>query len=83
MMIAIKSEGLFRTFMEFIFVLFLRVCGVSQDIFMLSFFDELLRCYRQCLGRERQGCVLHYWSKFSEFILSYIKWVVADVVGNA
>ena len=55
MMIAIESEGLFRTFMEFIFVLFLRVCGVSQDIFMLSFFDELLRCYRQCLGRERQG----------------------------
>ena len=52
MMIAIESEGLFRTFMEFIFVLFLRVCGVSQDIFMLSFFDKLLRCNRQCLGRE-------------------------------
>ena len=53
MMIAIESEGLFRTFMEFSFVLFLRVCSDSQDIFMLSFFDGLLRCYRQCLGRER------------------------------
>ena len=40
MMIAIESEGLFRTFMEFSFVLFLRVCSVSQDIFMLSFFDK-------------------------------------------
>ena len=84
MMIAIESEGLFRTFMEFIFVLFLRVCGVTQDVFMLSpFFDELLGCYRQCLRRERQGCVLHYWKKFSEFVLSLIKWVVADVIGNA
>ena len=53
MMIAIESEGLFRTFMEFVFVLFLRVCCVSQDVFMLSFFDKLLGCYRQCLGRER------------------------------
>ena len=25
---------------------------------------------------------LHYWRKFSEFVLSLIKWVVADVVGN-
>ena len=83
MMIAIESEGLFRTFMEFVFVLFLRVCRASQDIFMLSFFDGLLRCYRQCLGRERKGCVLHYWSKFSEFVLSLIKWVVADGVVNA
>ena len=66
MMIAIESEGLFRTFMEFSFVLFLRVCSESQDIFMLSFFDKLLRCNRQCLGRERQECVLHYWSKFSD-----------------
>ena len=57
MMIAIESEGLFRTFMEFIFVLFHRVCSDSQDIFMLSFFDKLLRCNRQCLGRERQGSV--------------------------
>ena len=56
MMIAIESEGLFRTFMEFSFVLFQRVCSDSQDIFMLSFFDKLLRCYRQCLGRERQEC---------------------------
>ena len=56
MMIAIESEGLFRTFMEFIFVLFQRVCSDSQDIFLLSFFDKLLRCYRQCLGRERQEC---------------------------
>ena len=55
MMIAIESEGLFRTSMEFSFVLFLRVCSDSQDIFMLSFFDKLLRCYRQCLGRERRG----------------------------
>jgi len=47
MMIAIESEGLFRTFMEFVFVLFLRVCRASQDIFILSFFDGLLRCYRQ------------------------------------
>ena len=68
MMIAIESEGLFRTFMEFIFVLFLRVCSVTQDIFMLSFFDKLLGCYRQCLGRDRQRCVLHYLSKFSEFV---------------
>ena len=56
MMIAIESEGLFRTFMEFVFVLFLRVYSTSQDIFMLSFFDKLLRCYRQCLGSERQEC---------------------------
>ena len=77
MMIAIESEGLFRTFMEFSFVLFLRVCSDAQDIFMLSFFDELLRCYWQCLGRERQGYVLHYLRKFSEFVLSLIKWVVA------
>ena len=56
MMIAIESEGLFRTFMEFVFVLFLRVCSVTQDVIMLSFFDGLLGCYRQCLGRERQGC---------------------------
>ena len=83
MMIAIESEGLFRTFMEFVFVLFLRVCSVTQDVIMLSFFDGLLGCYRQCLGRERKGCVLHYWSKLSEFVLSLIKWVVADVVGNA
>ena len=63
MMIAIESEGLFRTFMEFIFVLFHRVCSDSQDIFMLSFFDKLLRCYRQCLGRERQECgAEHYIS---------------------
>ena len=63
MMIAIESEGLFRTFMEFVFVLFLRVCRASQDIFMLSFFDKLLRCYRQCLGRERQECgAEHYIS---------------------
>ena len=55
MMIAIESEGLFRTFMVFIFVLFLRVCSDSQDVFMLSFFDKLLRCYRQCLGRDRTG----------------------------
>ena len=53
MMIAIESEGLFRTFMEFSFVLFLRVWSISQDVFMISFFDELLRCYRQCLERER------------------------------
>lgn len=39
-----------------IFVLFQRVCSDSQDIFLLSFFDKLLRCYRQCLGRERQEC---------------------------
>ena len=52
MMIAIESEGLFRTFMEFVFVLFLRVCSVTQDVIMLSFFDGLLGCYRQCLGRE-------------------------------
>ena len=83
MMIAIESEGLFRTFMEFIFVLFLRVYSTSQDIFMLSYFDKLLRCYWQCLRRERQGYVLHYWRKFSEFVLSLIKWVVADVIGNA
>lgn len=51
MMIAIESEGLFRTFMDF--VLFLRVCGVTQDVFMPSFFDKLLRCCRQCLGRDR------------------------------
>ena len=56
MMIAIESEGLFRTFMEFIFVLFLRVCGVTQDgLCFPPFFDELLGCCRQCLGRERRG----------------------------
>ena len=67
MMIAIESEGLFRTFMEFIFVLFLRVCGVTQDVFMLSpFFDELLGCYRHCLGKDRQELELYYWSKFSD-----------------
>ena len=66
MMIAIESEGLFRTFMGGIFVLFQRVCSDSQDIFMLSFFDKLLLCYRQCLGRERKEYVLHYWRKFSE-----------------
>ena len=63
MMIAIESEGLFRTFMEFIFVLFQRVCSASQDIFMLFYLDKLLRCYRQCLGRERQECgAEHYIS---------------------
>ena len=58
MMIAIESEGLFRTFMEFIFVLFQRFCSVSQDFFMLSYFDKLLRCCRQCLGKDRRGVVL-------------------------
>ena len=29
------------------------------------------------LRKGAQGCVLHYWSKFSKFILSLIKWVVA------
>jgi len=43
MMIAIESEGLFRTFMEFSFVLFLRVCGITQDVFMLSPF--LMNCW--------------------------------------
>ena len=43
MMIAIESEGLFRTFMDFVFVLFLRVCRVSQDVFMLSPF--LMNCW--------------------------------------
>ena len=52
MMIAIESEGLEVLLWSLIFVLFLRVCSVSQDIFMLSFFDKLLRCNRQCLGRE-------------------------------
>ena len=79
MMIAIESEGLFRTFMGGIFVLFQRVCSDSQDIFMLSFFDKLLLCYRQCLGRERKGCVLHYRSKFSDsdwFAISIIQFFI-------
>ena len=46
-------------------------------LFYFPLFDKLLRCYGQCLGREQQGYVLHYWRKFSEFILFLIKWVVA------
>ena len=67
MMIAIESEGLFRTFMEFIFVLFLRGCSTSQDIFMLSYFDKLLRCCRQCLGRR-----LHWRCALSEGAVDYV-----------
>ena len=63
MMIAIESEVLFRTFMEFSFVLFLRVWSASQDVFMLSFLMNYCDAIGNALGRERQECgAEHYVS---------------------
>lgn len=83
MMIAIESEGLFRTFMRVSFVLFQRVCSVSQDVFMLSFFDKLLRCYWQCLGRERQECGAFGggWGKIG-FFIEFNRFIILHMGGK-
>ena len=53
---------------------------VIRKIFLcFLFFDKLLRFYRQCLGRERKGSVLHYRSKFSDsdwFAISIIQFSI-------